>query len=109
MNALLAKKDFETFYRAHCHKHMRDQVDERRFVEYMKSERGSMIVALFEQVHDALKNKKGKDELIAQPHDAPDEYEYILVKLENSIRRNGEQWHLELQQEDGKWKLKDTD
>lgn len=67
MNALLVKNDFRAFYKAHCHQHMCDQIDEKRFVEHMKGDRGAVIVKLFAGVQNAITEKKGEDVLIAQP------------------------------------------
>lgn len=109
MNTLLAKKDFKALHKTHCHKHLRDQLDEAKFVEYMKSDRGTAIVKLFAEVQGAIKDKKGEDVLISRPQENKDEYEYILVQVKKRPSRKGQQWHLELKKEDGKWKLMDTD
>lgn len=107
MNGLLVKKDFTGFYKKHCHKHLRDQIDEAKFVELMKGERGEPMLKLFAEVQAAIKDKKGEDVLASRQ--TGDEYEYVVVRVAKLKDRKGEQWHLELMQEDGKWKLKDTD
>ena len=109
MNTLLAKKDFQTLYKTHCHKHLRDQLGEAQFVEYMKSDRGEAIVKLFTEVQSAIKDKKGENVLIARTQEEKNEYEFILVQVKALPSRKGQQWHLELKKEDGKWKLMDTD
>ena len=109
MNSLLVKQDFKTLYKKHCHKHLRDQLGEAEFVEYMKSDRGIAIVQLFAKVQSAIKNNKGDDFLIARPQEKKDEYEFILVHVEKLSSRKGQQWHLELKREDNQWKLTDTD
>ena len=109
MNSVLAKKDFKAFYKTHCHKWLRDQISEDRFVEYMKSDAGQAITCLFVEVDKAIKQKKGNEILIARPQKKKNEYEFILVEAKESSSQKGRQWHLELKKEDGKWKLSDTD
>mgnify|MGYP001590546353 CR=1 FL=1 len=107
MNGLLVKKDFAGFYKEHCHKHLRDQIDEAKFVELLKGERGGPMLTLFAEVQAAIKDKKGEDVLASRQNG--DEYEYAVVRVAKLKDRKGAQWHLELMKEDGKWKLKDTD
>ncbi len=109
MRSVLVAGEFNAFYNVHCHKHLRDQVDEKEFVEAMRGKRGEAIVNLFVEVDDALKGGKGEQVVIARSQEEPDEYEFILVQVKRSPSRKGQQWHLELKKEDGKWKLQDTD
>ncbi|RMF43487.1 MAG: hypothetical protein D6753_04995 [Planctomycetota bacterium] len=109
INKLLAKKEFRTLYRTYCHKYLRDQIGEAEFIEFMKGEPGAAIVQLFAEVQKAIKDKNGKDVLIARRQERKDEYEFILVQVKQMPSRPGQQWHLELKKEDGKWKLLDTD
>jgi hypothetical protein len=109
MYNLLLKKDFAAIYETHCHKHLRDQINKAQFVDYMKSDPGAAIVRLFADVQAAIKEKKGEDVLVARAQEKPDEYEFILVQVKKHPSRKGQQWHLELKREDGKWKLMDTD
>lgn len=109
MAAVLAEKDFKKFYNERCHGHLRMQLNEEEFIEYMQSDAGDAIVNLFHEVLKAIEEGKGLDVLIARHEESPDAYEYILVEVKKSVRRNGEQWHLQLEKEDGVWKLLDTD
>jgi hypothetical protein len=109
MRSLLAKGEFRTFYDSHCHRHLRDQVDGKRFVEFMRSPRGKPILDLFVAVDTAVKEKRGRDVLIAQHQDNADEYEFILPQVKSRYPGDGQQWHLELMKEDDRWKLKDAD
>lgn len=109
MHNLLLKKDFAAIYDTHCHKHLREQIGREQFVDYMKSDPGAAIIRLFADVQSAIKDKKGEDVLIARAPENPDEYEFILVQVKKGPSQKGQQWHLELKREDGKWKLIDTD
>jgi len=109
MNFMLASGDFTESYMSHCHKHLRDQIDENGFVKFMQSPRGKAIVDLFAAVEAAVKRKSGQDVVVAQRQENADEYEFILVQVKERFPRDGEQWHLELKIEDGEWKLMDTD
>ena len=104
----LENGDFKTFYRTHCHKHIRDQLSEQEFINFMQSDKGKGVVDLFTAIVDAIQQGKGNDTLFAD-FDARDiqRYEFVLVKE----RRAGEGrlWHLELQKEDGAWRLMDFD
>ena len=109
MRSLLEKKDYKTLYQDHCHKRLRDQVSQEAFIAYLTRGRGTGIVDLFAEVDNAIKQMKGREILIAGPQEQPDEYEFILVQVKKRRTRKGQQWHLELKKEDGKWKLIDTD
>jgi hypothetical protein len=109
MRALLDKGEFEALYRNYCHKLLREQVNESKFKDAMRSHRGKEVAQLITTVDDALKQNKGRDVLIAQHNERDsEEYEFILVQLQRRADEN-RQWHLKLRKEEGKWKLKELD
>lgn len=109
IRALLQKGELEKLYRAYCHKLLRDQINERKFVDLMQSGRGKKVAQLITTVDDALQQSKGPDVLIAQHNERdPDEYEFILVQFQHQPEEN-RQWHLKLRREEEKWKLKALD
>jgi len=109
MNSLIKKKQYSELYRNWCHPHLAEQINEPDFIKYMSSTKGKEIDQLFTDVIAAIDNKADKDILISQMKiDAkPPSYEYILTKLKHN--KIGFQWHLELQEDNGMWKLMDTD
>jgi hypothetical protein len=108
MLAMLEKRDFAAFYRTHCHKHLRDQLSEQKFVEFMRSDQGKKLIEQFAAVREAIQQGKGNDTLFAQFNERDiEQYEFVLVKERNS--GGGRLWHLELQKEGGAWRLMDFD
>lgn len=109
MDSLIKKKQLSELYLKWCHPHLAEQLSEANFIIYMNSTKGEKIGQLFTDVIAAIDNNAGKDILISQMQNdekAPS-YEYILTKLKHN--KIGFQWHLELQEENGIWKLMDTD
>jgi hypothetical protein len=104
----LQKGEFATFYRTHCHKHVRDQMGEQEFIKFMQSDQGKKVVEIFRAVVDAIGQGKGNDTLFAQYNERDiKQYEFVLVKERHA--GGGRLWHLELQKEDGAWRLMDFD
>ena len=111
MQKILLKGQYEKFYREWCHPHLTKQLTLNEFVVYMKSEEGHAIVALYQDVLKAVDDASGPEILISQPEKDDGQYEFILVVIKklSSKERNKKQWHLELQLDNGIWKLLDTD
>jgi hypothetical protein len=108
MLGLLENGDFAEIYRTHCHKHVRDQMSEREFNDFMQSDQGKKVVELFRAVVDAIGQGKGNDTLFAQFNERDiKQFEFVLVKERQA--GGGRLWHLELQKEDGAWRLMDFD
>jgi hypothetical protein len=106
---LLEKGELEKLYGTYCHKLLRNQINERKFIDLMRSDRGKKVAELITTVDDALQQSKGPDVLIAQHNERDsEEYEFILVQSQRRAEEN-EQWHLKLRKEEGKWKLKELD
>jgi hypothetical protein len=107
MLALLEKSDFETFYRAHCHMNLRNQLSEQEFVKSMRSDEGKKVISLFASIKNAIEQGKGIETLIARFNEQDvQQFEFVLVKERYA---SGRLWHLELQKEDGVWRVMDFD
>jgi hypothetical protein len=106
---LFEKGELEKLYGTYCHKLLRDQINEHKFIDLMRSDRGKKVAELITIVDDALQQSRGPDVLIAQHSERdPEEYEFILVQVQRRAEEN-QQWHLKLRKEGGKWKLKELD
>jgi hypothetical protein len=94
---------------AYCHNLLRQQVDESKFKDVMRSHRGKEFAKLITAVDSALQQDKDRDVLIAQHNERDfEEYEFILVQAQRRADQS-QQWHLKLRKEEGKWKLKELD
>jgi len=111
IHSALLKGDHAAIYVDWCHPHLQKQLDENEFVKGMESDFGKAVTQLFTDVLKAVDEKAGPDEVLAQPQEEEDQYEFILVPLEKQGRGRprGVLWHLELQLHKGKWKLMDVD
>ena len=111
MHAALVKGDYAAFYREWCHPNLQLQLSSEQFVEWITSDRGKPVARLCADIIKAAEGKARPEELVAQPQEQADRYEFILVSERRKSRteRAGAQWHLELQLHEGKWKLLDTD
>ena len=116
MAGLLEKADFEKLYNEWCHPDLQRQLTIERFVDHMRSHRGTAIVQLYRDVLLAADSGAPETVMVARPQerDGPDRYEFVLIETRkrrraNPFERRGPQWHLELGLNDGRWKLVDTD
>ena len=114
MNGLLLKKDYDTFYKEHCHQHIKKQMSLAQMKEAMNTEPGTLLAGLFAAAIKALDDQAGKDVLVAQVQEDPDEYEFNLEKRRPSLApedlgKPKQMWRIELKKEDGRWKFMDMD
>jgi hypothetical protein len=109
IHGLLKKSDYVALYRDHCSHHLQRQIGEREFVELMQGDEGKKVAKLFASVAAAIDAGKGRETLAARFGERDgDEYEFVLVAAQ---RQRGANllWHLQLEKENGAWKLMDYD
>ena len=113
MHAVLVQRDYDTFYREHCHQHIKKQLTLGRMKREMATERGKTLHELFDAVIGALDEQAGEDVLVARVQDDPGEYEFNLVKRRDADAPldidERQLWRIELKKEGGRWKFMDMD
>lgn len=111
MRSVLADQKYTSFYEVYCHPHVQSQLTSTQFEEWMVSEKGTSLLRLYDEVLAANDENSPEREMVAQPEKEDGKYEFILPKVRdsNTLAEQNRFWHIELQLDDGSWKLMDLD